>query len=234
VSARPTRLDDSERLAAVAYADLLDTPVERPFDRLTSLASRLLRAPVALVTVVEPHRQFFKSAVGLAEPVASARETTIEYSFCRHVVERGAPVVVNDAREDPLVRDNPAIRELDVVAYAGMPLVSRDGHVLGTLCAIDHVPRDWARDDLDTLRDLAESVVSEIDLRVHVREREERALELNDDVVQDLTAAKLALHAGRREEVVQAIDSALGSTRTIISELVRGRTPAAIRRRARG
>jgi GAF domain-containing protein len=230
VSATARALDDPERLAALRRADLLDSPVEEQFERLTSLTARLLDAPISLVTIVEPQRQFFKSSVGLPEPVASERETPLSYSFCKHVVARGGPVVVTDARTDPLVRDNPAIDEFDVGAYAGMPLVTTDGYVLGTLCAIDHVPRNWAPEDLDTLRDLSESVVSEIELRIHVREREERALELNDDVVQDLTAAKLALHAERPEEAERAVDSALSSTKTIISELVRGRVPSPLRR----
>jgi GAF domain-containing protein len=229
--AQPRALDDPERMRALVRADLLDSPIERPFERLTALASRLLHAPVSLISIVEGRRQFLKSAAGLGEPAASERGTPLSHSFCQHVVTSAEPLVVADARLHPLVRDNPAVVELGIVAYAGMPLLSSDGYVLGTLCAIDHVPRTWTEGELDTLRDLAESVVSEIELRMYVREREERAMELNDDVVQDLTAAKLALHADRPEEVARAIDSALGSAKTIISELVRGRAPSALRRR---
>ena len=114
-------------MTLVSAARLLDSPPEEAFDRLTRLAARLLGAPVALVTLADDNRVFFKSALGLPEPWASRRGTPLSYSFCRHVIASGAPLVVEDARRHPVVRTNPAIRELSWIAYAGVPLTVSDG-----------------------------------------------------------------------------------------------------------
>ena len=155
---------DSERLAELRRTGLLDSPPEAAYDRITELATRLLDVPVALISLVDEDRQFFKSCIGLAEPWHSARETPLSHSFCRHALDADGPLVIDDARVHPLVRTNLAIRDLDVIAYAGVPLVTADGHALGTLCAIDHRPRRWTAEQIDTLNVLAASVVSEIQL----------------------------------------------------------------------
>ena len=97
------------------------------FDRLARLVSRLLEVPVALVTVVEEDRQVFPGMTGLPEPYATTRETPLSYSFCRHVVMSGEPLEIQDARDHDLVRDNPAVEELGVIAYLGVPLRAPDG-----------------------------------------------------------------------------------------------------------
>jgi signal transduction histidine kinase/CheY-like chemotaxis protein len=153
------------RLLALQRSGLLDTPAERTFDRLTWLVRRVLKVPVALLSLVDADRQFFKSAIGLSEPWASRRETPLSHSFCQHVVASGAPLAVEDARAHPLVRDNPAVTDLGVVAYLGMPLAQPDGHVLGSLCAIDTAPRSWTAGEVDALRDLAELAKDEMVLR---------------------------------------------------------------------
>ena len=162
-------LADPERLAALDATELLDSPAETAFDRLTRLAARLLHAPVALVSLVAEDRQFFKSCIGLPEPWASSRETGLSHSFCQHAVELREPLLIRDAREHPLVRDNAAIQDLGVIAYAGIPLVTGDGQVLGSFCVIDHAPRVWAGEEVATLRDLAAAAVTEIELRVTLR-----------------------------------------------------------------
>lgn len=167
-----------ERLAVLERLGLLDSPAEPAFDRLTRLASALLDTPVALVSLVDADRQFFKSQVGLSEPWASARETPLTYSFCKHVVASGEPLVVVDAREHPVVRENLAVSELGVVAYAGMPLAMSTGHVLGALCTIDGQKRQWSERDLEILRDLAAAVVTEIELRAEIVTRRQTEREL--------------------------------------------------------
>src|SRR3954454_8796989 len=97
---------DPARLAALRAPALLDSQPEEAFDRLTRLATRALGVPVALVSLVGPDRQFFKSQTGLAEPWASARQTPLTHSFCQHVVATGEPLVVSDARVHPLVKEN--------------------------------------------------------------------------------------------------------------------------------
>ncbi len=166
-----------DRLAAVRGLALLDTPSEESFDRLARLATKLLHVPVALITLVEQDRQYFKSCVGLAEPWASQRETSLTHSFCQHVVASRNPLVIEDARQHPLVRSNLAIRDLGVVAYAGIPLVTRDGHAVGAFCAIDTQPRSWEQDEVQILQDLAASVTTEIELRSVAAEAERRRKE---------------------------------------------------------
>lgn len=118
---------DPTRLAALHTLTLLDTPAEEAFDRLTRLAARTIQVPVALVSLVDAEREFFKSGVGLAEPWCTARQMPLSHSFCQHVVASNMPLIIEDARRDPLVQDNAAIVDLGVVAYAGMPLVTPEG-----------------------------------------------------------------------------------------------------------
>jgi diguanylate cyclase (GGDEF)-like protein/PAS domain S-box-containing protein len=156
---------DPDRLAAVRATGLLDAPSAPTLDRLTRLAARLLGAPVVLVTLLDAERQVFASQHGLGEPLATVRETPLSHSFCQHVVALGVPLSIGAAASHPLVHDNPAIAELGVAAYLGTPLVDARGQRLGSLCAIDHVPREWAPEALATLQDLAAGAVAELELR---------------------------------------------------------------------
>jgi hypothetical protein len=158
-------LKNAERLVIVRASGLLDSPQEEEFDRLTRLASAVLRVPMALITVVDEDRQFLKSAVGMNEPWASSRETPISHSFCQHVTSRVEELVVDDARDHPLVRDSPAITEMSIIAYAGMPLMTDEGVALGSFCAIDNKPRHWSEADLAMLRDFAHLTVKQWERR---------------------------------------------------------------------
>lgn len=143
------------RLAALQASGLLDTAPEGSFDRLTRLVARLLGVPTALLSLVDKDRQLFKSMVGLPEPWASARQTPLSHSFCQWVVSGRDTVRVSDAREHKVLRNNAALRDLGVVAYAGVPVISVQGEALGSLCAIEGRPREWTPDDEATLNDLA-------------------------------------------------------------------------------
>jgi hypothetical protein len=158
-------LAEPGRLAALRETALLDSPPEESFDRLARLAARVVNAPVALVSAVDKDRQFFKSCLGLPEPWSSERQTPLSHSFCQHVVATREPIVISDAREDERLRDNLAIRDLAVIAYLGVPLITREGHAVGTLCVIDHEPRIWKSDEIDLVTDVAAAVVTEITLR---------------------------------------------------------------------
>lgn len=157
---------DPKRLSALRALGLLDTPAEAAFDRLARLATRLLQAPIALVSLVDEDRQFFKSCLGLPEPWASWRATPLSHSFCQHVVAAGAPLVICDARDHPEFCDNLAIRDLRVIAYLGVPLTVPTGHTIGSFCVFDSKPRTWTELEIDTVRDFAASVMSEIELHV--------------------------------------------------------------------
>ena len=178
-------LRDPARLAALQRAALLDTSAEEAYDRLARLTCDVLKVPVALVSLVDGDRQFLKSCVGLREPWASRRETPLTHSICQFVVATGEPLVIEDAREAPELLDNLAIPELGVVAYAGVPL-KLHGETLGTLCAIDHVPRKWNDVELRLLQHLAGCVMNRIelgatlaDLRRTAADREVEAAELS-------------------------------------------------------
>jgi diguanylate cyclase (GGDEF)-like protein len=152
---------DPRRLAALAETGLLDGSSEGAFDRVTRLVAEVLQVPVALFTLITDDRQVFKSSVGLGH----VRATPLSHSFCKHVVETGAPLEVVDARVHPKVRDNPAIEDLGVVSYLGIPLTTSDGERLGALCAIDHAPRQWTGRDQGVLEDLAAAAMAEVELR---------------------------------------------------------------------
>ena len=164
--AKETLVNAADRLAALARTGLLDSPAEEGFDRLTRLASRLLRTPVALVSLVDVRRQYFKSHVGLSAPFMEKPETELTYSFCKHVVETHAPLVIEDAHEHPIARSIPVTPDLDIRAYLGIPLTTSDGHALGAFCVIDTVPHAWPEEDIATLSDLTAFVVTEIELRL--------------------------------------------------------------------
>jgi diguanylate cyclase (GGDEF)-like protein len=179
-----SKLSDPARLAALADSELMDSASEAAFDRLTRLVSRVLRVPTALVSLVDDKRQFFKSAIGLGEPWASRRQTPLSHSFCKHAIAQAGPLVIDDARQHPLVKHNPAIEELGVVAYAGVPLTLPGGESVGVLCAIDGAPRTWSEDDLQILGDLADSVVAEVRLRLEHRALERSEAALTEKVAQ--------------------------------------------------
>ncbi|MEI4274087.1 SpoIIE family protein phosphatase [Klenkia sp. LSe6-5] len=163
------------------------------FERFARLVRAQLGVPVALVTLVSEQEQVFPGSLGLPEPWQGERRTPLSHSFCQHVVRSEEPLVVPDAREHPLVRDNLAIRDLGVVAYAGIPLRDQEGAVVGSLCAIDGEPHDWSATDLAVLRDLADACSSELQLRGVQRRTE--AMAADHDA--DRTRWALAMDAGQ-------------------------------------
>ncbi len=158
-------LRSASRLSALRSTELMDSAPEEELDRFTRLAARLLGAPVALVSLVDETRQFFKSAVGI-----DIRETPLSHSFCAHVVTGRSELVVNDTAVHPLVADNPVVGELGVAAYAGVPIMTANDEALGSFCVVDGKPRVWTESELASLRDLAAAATAQIDLRRKARE----------------------------------------------------------------
>ncbi len=157
------------RLAALVAEGLLDGGPEPIFDRFARVTACSANTPVALVSLVTDDRQYFAGMHGVPQPVADERETPLSHSFCQHVVANEAPLVISDARLDPVLCSNLAVVDLDVIAYAGFPIVSPEGHVLGSLCAIDDTPREWDPAHLDALADIAVLVGNELERRTLVR-----------------------------------------------------------------
>jgi len=194
------------RLEALRRTSLLDSPPEEAFDRLTRLATAVLHVPVALVSLVDSDRQFFKSQCGLSEPLASLRQTPLTNSFCKHVVGSREPLVVADARRDPLFRQSVGASDVEVIAYAGVPLITSEGYALGTFCIVDRQPHDWTEEEIGILRVLATSAMSEIELQRVVGEL--RALTENlQSAVESRTSELRA--SEERQRVLLAVNNAI-------------------------
>jgi diguanylate cyclase (GGDEF)-like protein len=153
-----TPSNEETRLKNLRSLNILDTHTEERFDRLTRLAQRMFDVPIAVVSLIDENRQWFKSCMGL-----DAKETSRDISFCGHAILRDEIFIIPDATKDirfsdnPLVLDEPKIR-----FYAGCPLKYMDGSLLGTLCIIDTKPRKFVEDDLTALKDLAELAEHEL------------------------------------------------------------------------
>lgn len=225
-------ISNPARLAALRELALLDSPAEEGFDRLTHLAARVLGVPIALVSLVEEDRQFFKSSVGLAEPLATRREMLLSHSFCQHVVAWGQPFLVEDARTHPLVQNIPSVSEGGAIAYAGYPLVTPEGHTLGSLGVVDTRPRAWSVEEIDILRQLAASVMAEIELGVAIGAMERKKREAQERRRQEeAEAAALKQRAFLREVLFSATEGKLrlcGSENDLPAPLPEAASPVAL------
>ena len=161
-------LMDPWRLAAVRETNLLNTPSEESFDRMTRLAAKLTGAPVTFVSLIDDSRDFYKSAFGLGEPLNTERQLEGR-SFCHYAMVSDGPLVLADVTLVPVFCDVPTVQSLGVRAYAGIPLVTPEGRVLGSFCAVDFQPRQWTETDIEVLVELAYSTMREIQLRQAVR-----------------------------------------------------------------
>jgi GAF domain-containing protein len=149
--------DEERRMASLRELRILDTEPEETFDRITRLAAALFNVPIALISLVDENRQWFKSCLGL-----SAKETLRDVSFCAHVVYSREPMIVADALQDARFADNPlVINEPRIRFYAGYPLILDDGSCIGTLCLLDTRPRSLDGTNLERLHDLADIVLQE-------------------------------------------------------------------------
>ncbi|MCO6389900.1 diguanylate cyclase [Aliihoeflea aestuarii] len=156
-------LQEDERLAALHRLDVIDTPHEEAFARITRLVRRIMDMPVALVSLIDGHRQWNKACQGLDQ----AQEFERRETFCNITIKRVEPLFVTDAATDPWFSDNAyVVGQPFVRAYAGVPLRTRDGHNIGTLCALSYEPRSFTARERDILVDLADIAMGEFELRV--------------------------------------------------------------------
>lgn len=154
----PTPVDELLRLETLRNLKILDTESEERFDRVTRLAKRVFGTPIALVSLVDNDRQWFKSRQGL-----EAAETSREISFCGHAILDSEPMVVEDARQDTRFSDNPLVTgDPNIRFYAGYPLSAPDGRKVGTLCVIDCEPRELDDEDMRLLKELGQIVEEEL------------------------------------------------------------------------
>jgi GAF domain-containing protein len=181
----PAKNTEAKRLKILWQYDVLDTVPEEVFDDLTELAARICEAPIALISLVDEDRQWFKSKVGI-----TVNETSRDISFCAHAIKQQELFIIPDATKDlrfsnnPLVTSDPKIR-----FYAGAPLITPDGHALGTLCVIDKVPRDLRLEQQQALRVLARHVMTQLEIRRHAKDLNE-AREARETASEELDKLK--------------------------------------------
>lgn len=172
----PGHINDPNRLQLLAQSGLLDQ--DDPYlNRLTALTRDLLNVPIVLVSLVDLDRQYFPGQSGLDEPQLSSRQTPLSHSFCQLVVTGAEPLVVNDSISDTRVSNNPAVKDLKVLAYAGFPIISRK-QVLGSYCAIHNEPHQWTELELRLLRQFSESVSDMVESRLDLLELEQTRVAL--------------------------------------------------------
>jgi|ERR1700676_2701154 GAF domain-containing protein len=153
--------NDQARVDALEKYAILDTDPELAFDDLTQLASFVCKTPIALISLIDEHRQWFKSRVGL-----SLSETSRDIAFCSTAILQPEIFIVPDTLEDERFRNNPlVVSEPHIRFYAGAPLITEDGYALGALCAIDQKPRDLAPEEKDALKALSRLVVAQLEFR---------------------------------------------------------------------
>jgi len=158
----PIPADEEERLAALAELNLLDTEAEPVFDRITTKLARVFEVPIALISLIDRDRQFFKSAVGLPETLATARQTARNVSVCGHVVAKNQVMVVEDLARDRRFANNPLLKEHGIRFYAGVPLLAPNGQPIGALCIMDMKPHELSEREKRLLQEYANEVMEEI------------------------------------------------------------------------
>jgi GAF domain-containing protein len=158
-------LNDVDRLRVLYDLALIDADEEVVFNRLTTLASKIVGAPISVMSMVGNDYQFFKSAHGLGD----LKSTPLSHAFCKHVVAENAPLIVEDARVHPVLHDNGSIKDHNVIGYLGFPLQIASGKTLGSFCVVDNQPRKWSQEDIDIMRELADVVKYEIEARALTR-----------------------------------------------------------------
>ncbi|MEU4691925.1 GAF domain-containing protein [Actinoplanes sp. NPDC023714] len=161
----PAAVFDPGRLAAVRSTGLLDTEPEEEFDALTRLAAEVTGARRAFVTVVDDRRSFWKSCVGVPDLPVEQRQNLVHESPCHILIATDAPLISEDARQDVRMKDVPAVEQLGIGAWAGVPVHDRGGFVIGGLCVVADEARDWSPVQVRTLHTLAEAASAQIKLR---------------------------------------------------------------------
>jgi two-component sensor histidine kinase len=204
--------NEAERLAALRQYGILDTPPETEFDDVVRIASHVCAAPIAVVNLIEDHRQWFKAEIGLG-----VRETPLNISICAHAILQPGLFVVPDTTKDPRFNCNPLVTgEPHLRFYAGALLETRDGLPLGTVCVLDYQPRELSEEQAFTLQALARQVMAHLELRRSAKEAERRTAEAQRYAQQLQALARASLTITAAETLDTTIQAIVASARDIV------------------
>ncbi len=207
-------IDESARLTALRRYRILDTDPEQAFDDLTLLASQICGTPIALISLVDENRQWFKSRIGI-----DVSETSRSISFCAHAIQQSGLFIVPDARADARFKDNPFVQgDQGIRFYAGAPLVTGDGYALGTLCVVDRLPRTLDADQLEALQALQRQAQAQLELRRNLVE-----LRLALDGIETLSALLPYCSTCELNIVIPADPAAMEQVHSGMNALLAGR-----------
>ncbi|HWC61528.1 MAG TPA: GAF domain-containing protein [Verrucomicrobiae bacterium] len=207
----PATKTEAQRIKVLWQYDVLDTVPEEVFDDLTELAARICEAPIALISLIDENRQWFKAKVGV-----TVSETSRDISFCAHAIKQQDLFIIPDATKDERFASNPlVISDPKIRFYAGAPLITPDGYALGTLCVIDKVPRELRLEQKQALRVLARHVMMQLELRRHARELHE-AHQIKDATKDELS--RVQAENGKLKRKLEKLKSKPAAKRTKVSK----------------
>jgi len=196
----PVTKTEAARVAALNRYAILDTEPEQSFDDLVTIAAHVCQVPIAMLSLVDDHRQWFKSKMGV-----EVTETPRDISICAHAIQQGDLFIVPDTMQDPRFRENPLVlQEPHIRFYAGTPLINEDGFALGTLCVVDREPRELDNEQKNALAALGRLALRQMELRLNLqllkdalndRTREEHARELELKKLEEKLVRVLGLKA---------------------------------------
>lgn len=162
----------NEVLYEELLAELVNPAFDEAYDRLTKMATKLLKVPVSLISIADAEDQYFKSFDGLGQPWVEDRTSPRSARYCRHVVETGDVLLIENASQDEQLKNDPVTLQMGVMAYLGIPMTLTNGKTLGSFCVIDTKPHLWTSEEISIMCELNSSLMREIELRLALRQAE--------------------------------------------------------------